>query len=143
MCSELVEKARSSAECHERIQPGGNPPLHFPLCLTTGLLFTHRSEVRGHSEGQRAKAPPAAAGPADAAAQHCHLGEPDGSGRTHPAVPSGKCPAEASARPHCDSRNRLATPPQVDERIPRGGILNLRKLLKSGLMQNIFASEID
>lgn len=103
MRSEIVEKARSSAECHERIQPGGNPPLHFPLCLTTGLLFTHRSEVRGHSEGQRAKAPPAAAGPADAAAQHCHLGEPDRSGRTHPAVPSGKCPAEASAHPHCDS----------------------------------------
>ena len=58
--------------------------------MTTGLLFTDRGEVRGHPEGQGAKAPPAAAGAADAAAQHCHLGEPDGAGRPHPAVPGGK-----------------------------------------------------
>lgn len=139
MCSEIVERARSSAECHGRIQPGGNPPLHFPLCLTTGLLLAHRSEVRGHSEGQGAKAPPAAAGPADAAAQHCHLGEPDRAGRSHPAVPGGKCPAAASAgpreggggRPRCGlpkaPRPPLPHTHKVLKRIPGGTVSNLGK----------------
>ncbi|XP_047611059.1 CUGBP Elav-like family member 2 isoform X5 [Phacochoerus africanus] len=63
--------------------------LRGPDGLSRGLLFTDRGEVRGHSEGQGAEAPPAAAGTADATAQHCHLGEPDGSGRPHPAVPGG------------------------------------------------------
>uniref|UniRef100_A0AC11EGV9 CUGBP Elav-like family member 2 n=1 Tax=Ovis aries TaxID=9940 RepID=A0AC11EGV9_SHEEP len=75
--------------------------LRGPDGLSRGLLFTDRGEVRGHPEGQGAKAPPAAAGAADAAAQHCHLGEPDGSGRPHPAVPGASAAGHLLQQPGC------------------------------------------
>uniref|UniRef100_A0A8D1G0C5 CUGBP Elav-like family member 2 n=2 Tax=Sus scrofa TaxID=9823 RepID=A0A8D1G0C5_PIG len=75
--------------------------LRGPDGLSRGLLFTDRGEVRGHSEGQGAEAPPAAAGTADATAQHCHLGEPDGSGRPHPAVPGASAAGHLLQQPGC------------------------------------------
>lgn len=66
------------------------PPPAPPLS-PSGLLVSHRGEVRRHAEGQGAAASATAAGAADAAAQQRHhLGEPDGPGRPHPPVPGSK-----------------------------------------------------
>uniref|UniRef100_A0A8D1SVK0 CUGBP Elav-like family member 2 n=1 Tax=Sus scrofa TaxID=9823 RepID=A0A8D1SVK0_PIG len=111
--------------------------LRGPDGLSRGLLFTDRGEVRGHSEGQGAEAPPAAAGTADATAQHCHLGEPDGSGRPHPAVPGGKW---GEGLPRERGACRLLGPSGHQRPHPRGRC-ECRKLPKAALMQSLFPAE--